>query len=211
MRAKDRLRARELRRIGWSLQQIAVELGAAKSGVSLWVRDLPQPFHLTLEARHAAKLAREQCVAEARAKRKAARLSMPVISGDCGRRLIRTPVGYRGSTLIRGRYVYEHRFIVEQTLGRLLQKGEVVHHKNGDIFDNRPENLAVKTRGEHSRDHGLAKTKYISLTCSTCGKHFKRPTRYYRAKLKLNQARFFCSRECVNVSLRGHSTSPHHT
>ncbi|WP_037677054.1 hypothetical protein [Streptomyces griseus] len=44
-RAKDDLkeRARELRRQGWSYNQIQAELGCSKSSVSLWVRDLPHP------------------------------------------------------------------------------------------------------------------------------------------------------------------------
>ncbi|EKX69436.1 hypothetical protein Sipo8835_29875 [Streptomyces ipomoeae] len=44
-RAKDDLRkkARELRRQGWTYNQIQAELGCSKSSVSLWVRDLPTP------------------------------------------------------------------------------------------------------------------------------------------------------------------------
>ena len=45
-RVEDRERARRLRAEAWTLQQIADELGAAKSSVSLWVRDvefIPQP------------------------------------------------------------------------------------------------------------------------------------------------------------------------
>ncbi|WP_215455937.1 MULTISPECIES: hypothetical protein [unclassified Streptomyces] len=43
--AKDDLRdkARELRRQGWTYNQIQAELGCSKSSVSLWVRDLPTP------------------------------------------------------------------------------------------------------------------------------------------------------------------------
>ncbi|MEU9654068.1 hypothetical protein AB0E00_34955 [Streptomyces sp. NPDC048110] len=44
-RAKDHLRdrARELRRRGWTYDQIEAELGCSRSSVSLWVRDLPKP------------------------------------------------------------------------------------------------------------------------------------------------------------------------
>ncbi|WP_367322575.1 hypothetical protein [Streptomyces sp. HUAS ZL42] len=43
--AKDDLRekARELRRQGWTYDQIEAELGCSRSSVSLWVRDLPKP------------------------------------------------------------------------------------------------------------------------------------------------------------------------
>ncbi|MFJ9819849.1 hypothetical protein ACIRU3_32210 [Streptomyces sp. NPDC101151] len=44
-RAKDDLRekARELRRQGWTYDQIEAALGCSRSSVSLWVRDLPRP------------------------------------------------------------------------------------------------------------------------------------------------------------------------
>ncbi|MFJ8991712.1 helix-turn-helix domain-containing protein [Streptomyces sp. NPDC102279] len=43
--AKDALRerARELRRQGWTYNEIQAELGCSKSSVSLWVRHLPRP------------------------------------------------------------------------------------------------------------------------------------------------------------------------
>ena len=51
-------------------------------------------------------------------------------------------------------YVYEHRLIVEQELGRYLEPIEAVHHKDGDGANNNPENLELfKTNGEHCRFH----------------------------------------------------------
>lgn len=48
-------------------------------------------------------------------------------------------------------YVYEHRLIAEQKIGRALKENEVVHHVNGVRWDNREDNLQVMDRIEHSK------------------------------------------------------------
>lgn len=54
---------------------------------------------------------------------------------------------------IDGERIDEHRYIMEQFLGRKLDRYEVVHHKNGDKRDNRIENLEVMPLAEHTRKH----------------------------------------------------------
>lgn len=49
--------------------------------------------------------------------------------------------------------VREHKYLMEQHLGRALDKSEVVHHINGNKLDNQLENLIVVTRAEHKRIH----------------------------------------------------------
>jgi len=46
-----------------------------------------------------------------------------------------------------------HRWVMEKELGRRLEKGEIVHHMDGNRRDNRPENLQVLTAKEHYKLH----------------------------------------------------------
>lgn len=47
--------------------------------------------------------------------------------------------------------VKQHRYVMEQHLGRPLSENEDVHHKDGDKQNNDIRNLVVLSHGEHSR------------------------------------------------------------
>jgi transcriptional regulator with XRE-family HTH domain len=80
-RAKDdlRCRARQLRAGGSSLREIAIELGVAKSSVSLWVRDMPVPEGLRERAAHAHRINGERWLRD-RARREAERQEVKAVA-----------------------------------------------------------------------------------------------------------------------------------
>ena len=48
---------------------------------------------------------------------------------------------------------HTHRIVAEQKIGRKLEKGEIVHHIDGNKRNNSPCNLMVMTQSEHARLH----------------------------------------------------------
>lgn len=62
---------------------------------------------------------------------------------------------------INGRQVREHRYIMEQFLGRKLLKNEHVHHKDGNGLNNDINNLELLTNSEHQKKEWLFKKSLI--------------------------------------------------
>lgn len=115
-----------------------------------------------------------------------------------GRVLVYAP-GHPNANMGGGSHILEYRLVASQMLGRPLRRGEIVHHRNGDVTDNRPENLEVMTQSEHSSAHhyrvGTKRDRVSriptpeSFVCDGCGERADRWTPRKR----------FCSQRCANV------------
>lgn len=86
---------------------------------------------------------------------------------------------------------------MENHLGRLMMPGEDVHHVNEDKNDDRIENLAVRSKSAHAREHQLAKApKSVQIACK-CGKVFTlKPYQIRLRTRRSNSGKVFCSRSC---------------
>jgi transposase-like protein len=189
---EEKEEARRLRINGLSVNAIARELGVSKGSVSLWIRGLPVPAHLTEEGRAGRKKLRLEAIAIERERLGIGKKKERLISSD-GRWMLQVPPGYQGRTYIGGRYIFEHRYIMEQHLGRLLEPGEVVHHLNGNKLDNRLENLELIQGGSAHLKRHVEDSPLLQLVCSNCGAEFSRRSAVYK---RSGKSHTFCTKAC---------------
>ena len=64
---------------------------------------------------------------------------------------------------VDGKQVRLHRFLMEKKLNRKLGFNEIVHHKNGNKFDNRIENLELVSRSDHMKLHDEISDKSMEV------------------------------------------------
>lgn len=96
-------------------------------------------------------------------------------------------------------YVLEHRYVMEQKLGRYLEPFETVHHKDHNKQNNNIDNLELLSNSEHAKLHGLQQGRlYVKLKCPECNKIFEIPKNqsYLQKSNKYN-----CT--CCSASCRG--------
>lgn len=60
---------------------------------------------------------------------------------------------YKNKGVGNGKIKLEHRLIMEEYIGRELAKDEIVHHIDGNKFNNDISNLQILTRSEHMKLH----------------------------------------------------------
>lgn len=87
-----------------------------------------------------------------------------VRDGGNGYKIIKVPAGTPNAKKFgdRSGWMWEHRYVMQQKLGRPLEKHENVHHINGVRDDNRPENLELWKR---SQPAGVRAADYHCAGC----------------------------------------------
>lgn len=105
---------------------------------------------------------------------------------------------------MRRGWVYEHRWVKEQSLGRYLKPGELVHHEDEKKSSNHDSNLTLMSRASHAAHH--RRVGWVSLECATCKKKFARTPS--QSPQKRGTRRSFCSSKC-RITYR--ASQPHGT
>ena len=92
------------------------------------------------------------------------------------------------------------RYLMEQHLGRKLTNEEEVHHKDHNKMNDVIENLEVKNKTIHRREHNIK--SIIIEHCYICGSDIivdsKKRANHYRSKNK-NPDKWFCSKHCSGI------------
>ena len=87
---------------------------------------------------------------------------------------------------------------MENYIGRVLAKNEIVHHINHNPYDCRLCNLKLMTKEEHKAIHEIEQESlYIIFVCPECKNIFiKKIWNGYIYDKKKKQHNIFCSRSC---------------
>lgn len=86
---------------------------------------------------------------------------------------------------------------MENRLGRLLRSNEIVHHVDGNKYNNNETNLVVLDRANHSKQHREeVAPPSLEISCP-CGVKFNIKPHAFRLRSGRNKTNsLYCSRVC---------------
>ncbi len=120
------------------------------------------------------------------------------------------PLGYiegRVTTETSTRRILQHRWLMEQRIGRLLTANEEVHHRDGNRANNAADNLELLTVHEHRvltacdlyplrpNEQRIGAARFLKCVCKHCGGDFLRQARCLRRSKGRGG---FCGATCRN-------------
>jgi len=120
-------------------------------GLTLKCQHCGKDFYVPEYRANTAKFCSPSCTALAYPENtKKAQENSPIIKRSRAQKENLIPKTYK-RIKVNGKWVREHRWLMEQHLGRKLEKWEQVHHIDGDHLNNAIENLEVLSNADHQR------------------------------------------------------------
>ncbi len=138
----------------WAITQANLNrVARQKSGITLSCLVCKKDYYVSPYRANESKYCSRSCLAK---------FELPKYVAKHGFQKTNKPLRKYKAISVNGKCVREHRFVMEQHLGRKLEPWEHVHHINQDPSDNRIENLQVLSNADHQREELKLKRKLIS-------------------------------------------------
>jgi hypothetical protein len=107
---------------------------------------------------------------------------------------------------INGKRIQYSRYLIEQKLGRKLNKYELVHHRDENVDNNSLDNLEVKWHWDHTTDHHLGKKRSeISKANISASRKGKEKTSEHKENLSKAVKEYYKYRKIALLKLKNRS------